>query len=54
MAFVPREIFLVNQKVMVGIQFPETAVQHIEMLVGEVLSDFINVFFVGHLPQYFL
>lgn len=54
MAFVPREIFLVNQKVMVSIQFPETAVQHIEMLVREVLSDFINILLVSYLPKYFL
>ena len=51
MAFIPREIFLVYQEVMVGVELPEAAVKNIKMLIGEVLSDFIDVFFVSYLPK---
>jgi len=54
MAFVPGKIFFIYQEIMVSIQLPETAVKNIKMLIGEVLSNFIDVFFVSHLPQYCL
>lgn len=51
MAFVPGEIFLVYEEVMVGVKLPEAAVKYIKVLIREVLSDFIDVFFVSYLPQ---
>jgi hypothetical protein len=30
------EIFLINKEIMVAIEFPKSAVYHVEMLIGEV------------------
>jgi hypothetical protein len=54
MAFIPGKVFFIYQEIMVSIQLPEAAVEHVEMLIREVLSNFIDIFFVGHLPQYSL
>jgi hypothetical protein len=51
MAFIPREIFLVYQEVMVSVKLPEAAIKNIKVLIREVLSDFIDVFLVSYLPQ---
>ena len=46
MSFVPGEVLFVNQKVVVGVQLPEAAVEYVEVLVGEVLPDHINIIFI--------
>jgi len=33
------------------VKFPELAVDHVEMLIGEVVSNFIDIFFLGNLDQ---
>jgi len=50
-AFVAREVLLVNQEVVICIQLPKTAVQHVEMLVGEVLAHFVDVFLPSYLEE---
>ena len=47
-AFVSAEIFFVDQEIVIGIQFPETTIQHVKMLITEVLPDFINIFFSSY------
>ena len=51
MAFIPREIFLVYQEIMVSVKLPEAAVEYIKMFIGKVLSNFVDVLFVSHLPE---
>lgn len=36
---------------MVGVQLPESAVKHVEMLVRKVLPDNVNIVFRTHLEQ---
>jgi hypothetical protein len=50
-AFVPRKVFFVNEKIMVGIQLPESTVKHVEMLIRKVLPDNVNIVFRTHLEQ---
>lgn len=45
MALVPREVLLVNEKIVIGVQLPEPTVKNVEMLVTEVGSYLINVLF---------
>lgn len=37
------QVLFINEQVMVPIQLPKLAVNHVEMLVAEILSDLINV-----------
>lgn len=41
----PCKIRLANDEIVVGIQFPEFAVNNIKVLIGEVLCDEIDVIF---------
>jgi len=50
-AFIPREVFLVYQEIVISVKLPEAAVEYIKMFIGEVLSNFVNVLFISHLPQ---
>ena len=52
MTLVAREIFLVDQEVVIGVQLPEPAVKDIEMLVTEVLSHFVYVLLSAYMVQY--
>ncbi len=37
------QILSVDLQIMVCVQFPELAVDHVEMLVWEIVSDFVDV-----------
>lgn len=43
---VSSQIFLVYVEVMVSVQFPEFAINDIEMLIRKIISDLIDVFFL--------
>lgn len=43
MVVVSGQVFGVNVEVVVGVQFPELAVDDIEVLIGEVVSDLVDV-----------
>lgn len=43
MVVVSRQVFGVNVEVVVGVQLPELAVDDIEVFVGEVVSDLVDV-----------
>lgn len=43
MVVVSRQVFGVNIKVVVGVQLPELAVDYVEVLVGEVVGDLVDV-----------
>ena len=47
MTFVSREVFLVDQEVVVCVQLPEPTVEHVEMLIAKVGSHFVYVFLVA-------
>lgn len=49
---VPREVFLIDQEVMVGVQLPESAVQHVKVFVAEVLAYFVDVLFCADVMQH--
>jgi len=51
MPFIAREIFLVNEEVVVSVQLPKPAVKYIKVLVGEIFPDFVDVFFLGNLLE---
>ena len=42
---VPRQVLGVNVEVMIGIQLPELAVDDVEVFVGEVVGDLVDVVF---------
>lgn len=43
MVVVPRQVVLVDEQIVVAIQLPELAVDHVEVLVAEVLRDLVDV-----------
>lgn len=43
MVVVSRQVFGVNVEVVVSVQFPELAVDNIEMFIGEVVGDLVYV-----------
>lgn len=43
MVVVSCQVFGVNVQVMVSVQLPKLAVDDVEMLVGEVVSDLVDV-----------
>jgi len=45
---IPTEVFFVNDEIVIGVQLPKSAVEHVKMLVTEKLPDFIYVIFGGH------
>lgn len=51
MALVPREVFFIYQKVVVGVQLPESAVKDIEVLIREILTHDIDIVLVAHLKK---
>ena len=46
MVVVSREVSLVDVEVVVFVEFPELAVDHIEMFVGEEIFDLVDVVLV--------
>lgn len=40
---VPSQILLADVKIMVSVQLPEFTVYNIEVLIGEIICDLINV-----------
>ena len=46
MAFVSREVLSVNDQIVVCIQLPELAVDDVKVLVGEEISDLVDVWLV--------
>ena len=48
MAFITREIFLINKKIVISVKFPETAVEYVEMLIREEFSDLVYVLLPGN------
>lgn len=51
MALIPREVFLVYQEIVVGIQLPKSAVKDIEMLVRKVLAHNVDIVLIAHLKK---
>jgi hypothetical protein len=49
MPLIPAEVLLVNDEVMIGVQLPKPTIEHIEMLIAEILSDLIDVILCGNL-----
>jgi len=45
MAFVASEVLFVNYEVVIGIELPEPTVENVKVLVGEKISDSIDVLF---------
>ena len=45
---VTRKVLLVDQKVVICVQLPESTVKHVEVFITKVGSDLIDVFFVAH------
>lgn len=43
MVVVSRQVFGVDVEVVVGVQLPELAVDDVEMLIGEVVGDLVDV-----------
>lgn len=45
MIIMPSEVFPTYEEVMIKIQFPELAVDDVEMLIAEILRDLVDIFF---------
>ena len=43
---VPREVFSTDQKIVIFVKFPELAVDYIEVFVGKIVSNLIDVLFL--------
>lgn len=41
---VTSQIFLIDKEVVIFIEFPKLAIDDVEMLVTEVVSDLVNIF----------
>jgi len=50
-ALVTREILLINKEVMIRVQLPKAAIQHVKMLIREVLAHHIYIVLVAHLLE---
>jgi predicted phosphohydrolase len=50
-ALIPREILLVNDKVMISVQLPKTAIQNVEMLIRKELTNLVYIVLVRNLMQ---
>ena len=53
MTLVTRKVIFVNQEIVICVQLPKSTVQYVEVLVGKVLSDHVDVVFVAHLQESF-
>ena len=49
---IPREVFLIDQEVVVSVQLPKPAIKHVEVLVAEVLTYFVDVLFCADVMQH--
>ena len=49
---IPREVFLIDQEVVVSVQLPKPAIKHVEVLVAEVLAYFVDVLFCADVMQH--
>ena len=54
MPLVAREVLLVNQEIMVCVELPEATVEHVEVLIGKVLSHLVDVLFRCHVEEHVL
>jgi hypothetical protein len=48
---IPRKILFVYEEVVIIIELPEPAVKNIKMLVGEILSDHIDIVLIANLKE---
>ncbi len=48
---IPRKVLLVDEEVVVGVELPEAAVEHVEVLVGKILTNHIDVALVADLDE---
>lgn len=53
-ALIAREVVFVDEEIVVGVQLPEAAVQHVEVLVREVLSHLVDVILPGYVEEHVL
>lgn len=51
MPFITRKVFFINQKVVVRVQLPKSAIKDIKVLIREILSHNIDIIFVTHLKK---
>jgi len=47
--FIARKVFFIDEEVVVCVQLPKSAVKHIEVLVGKVLTYFVDIFLWAYL-----
>lgn len=50
-AFISGEIFFVNQEIVICVELPESAIQNIEMLIGKILANYVDVAFIAYLHE---
>ena len=46
MICMPGQVLSVDEEVMIRVQFPELAVDDVEMFIGEVVSDLVDVLLI--------
>ena len=52
MTLIPAEVLFVNKEIMVCVKLPEATVEDVEVLVGEVMTNFVDVFLRCNLMHY--
>ena len=48
MTLISREVLFIDKEIVVCVQLPESTIQYIEVLVGEVLPNFVNVLLISY------
>ena len=54
MTLIPRKVIFVDQKIVIGVELPEPTVQYIEVFIGKVLPDHVDIVFIADLLECFV